>query len=816
MQTLPAPLAALAAYRQFVTYRLVPSHKPGKTDKLPLDWRTGQMPPRGSGGHINPDFRCSFDEAAAAVAAGRGDGVGFVFTRDDPFFFLDVDGALQADNTWSPLAQQLCGAFPGAAVEVSQSGRGLHIIGRGDPGDHGCKNIPLGLELYRENRFVALTGAGAVGDAGLDCTPALQWLVQNYFPANAPAAANAPDEWTEGPVPEWEGPADDDDLIRRALASGGRSAAAAFGGDTVTFRDLWEGNTDALAKRWPSDTGKDYDGSSADASLAAHLAFWTGKDCERIRSLMYRSALARDKWDARGDYYLPRTILRACSVSTEVCKGKSEPLPPPPNAAVAAQVGIEIRPDGGGLGIMGLDGQISHFAGCVYVRSDNKIFTPDGDLLDQARFDATYGGFLFVLDAMGEKTTDSAWAAFTKNRVYQAPKCHVLCFRPEQPSGALIHEEGRVMLNTYVPIETPRIAGDPTPFLGFLEKILPDPRDRQIMLSYMAACVQYPGHKFQWWPVLQGTEGNGKSLLLRALSFAVGNRYTHLVDVHKMAKQGTGFNAWVQGNLFLGIEEIYVAERRDFLEAFKAYVTNDRLPIEGKGTNQVTGDNRINGLMLTNHRDGVPINIDGRRYAVFFTAQQSADDVEAAGMGGAYFPDLYDWLQGRRAYEALGPGYGYAVVNEYLRSYAIADEFNPAGLCTRAPETSSTAAALVASRGRAEQEIVEAIEQGRPGFAGGWVSSKAVDDLLDKIRAHVPRNKRRDMLVALGYDFHPALPEGRVNVVVQPDNAKPRLYIKRGHILGNLGTPAEVAKRYQLDQSPGGAGAAEQAFAQGT
>lgn len=810
MLNLPSPLAPLAAYRQFVTYRLVPSAKPGKTDKLPLDWRTGQMPPKGSGGHINPEYRCTFDEAAAAVAAGRGQGVGFVFTADDPFWFLDIDGALQADNTWSPLAQQLCAALPGAAVEISQSGRGLHIIGSGAVPPHGCKNIPLGLEFYDSARFVALTGVGAVGSAATDCTAQLAALVPYYFPANAAPAANGPEDWTTEPVAEWDGPTEDDELIRRALASGARSAAVAFGGDAgVSFRDLWEGNADALAKRWPGDNGP-YDASSADASLAAHLAFWTGKNCERIRDLMYRSALVREKWELRGDYYLPRTILRACTVSTDVAKGKSEPLPTMPDTVQAEAVGIAMRE---GSGYMGLDGQISHFAGCVYVRSDNKIFTPDGDLLDSARFDATYGGFEFVLDAEGRKMSDSAWQAFTKNRVYQAPRCHALCFRPEAPSGALLREEGRTLLNTYVPIDTLRASGDASPFTDFLARLLPVERDREILLSYMAAMVQNPGYKFQWWPVLQGTEGNGKSLLLRVLSFAIGQRYTHLVDVHKMAKTGINFNGWIQGNLFVGVEEIYVAERRDFLEAFKAYVTNDRLPVEKKGVDAFTGDNRVNGLLLTNHKDGVPINIDGRRYAVFFTAQQCADDVVLAGMGGRYFPDLYDWLRGRKAYAALGNNYGYAVVNEFLHSYAIADEFNPAELCTRAPETSSTQAALVASRGRAEQEIVEAIEQGRPGFAGGWVSSKAVDDVLERIRAHVPRSKRRDLLLSLGYDYHPGLPDGRVNVVVQPDNGKPRLYIRRGHIVGNITGPADIAKRYQIDQAPGGASDAQQAFA---
>jgi len=814
MQTLPPALAPMAAYRQFICYRLVPSAKPGKMDKLPLDWRTGRMPPRGSGGHINPEYQCSFDEAAATVAAGRADGVGFVFTAADPFFFLDIDNALLPDRSWSPLAVSLCQRFAGAAIEVSQSGTGLHIFGSGAVPEHGCKNIPQGLELYTDLRFAALTGINAVGDVRTDCSAAMAVAVPELFPITAAAAAAGPDEWTTAPVEEWDGPTDDEDLLRRAMASGDRSAAKAFGGEGVTFRDLWEGNADALAKRWPDSTKGPYDASSADGALAAHLAYWTGKNCERIRDLMYRSALVRDKWEARGDYYLPRTILRACGVSTEVAKGASAPLAPAASPEVAAAAGIDLRDVSGTGEFMGVDGQIGHFAGCVYVRADDKVYAPDGDLLNASRFDATFGGYQFVLDPQGQKMTTSAWEAFTRNRVYKAPSCHGLCFRPEQPSGALIPEEGRVLLNTYVPIETQRLAGDAGRFTDFLAKLLPVERDRRILLSYLAAMVQNPGYKFQWWPVLQGAEGNGKSLILRCMSFAIGNRYTHLVDVQKMAKQGTGFNGWVQGNLFLGVEEIYVADRRDFLEAFKAYVTNDRLPVERKGVDQVTGDNRVNGLLLTNHRDGVPINIDGRRYAVFYTAQQNAADVEAAGMGGAYFPDLYDWLRGRKAYAALGPNYGYAVVNSYLATYPVEAEYDPTGLCTRAPETSSTNAALVASRGRAEQEIVEAIESGRPGFAGGWVSSKAIDDLLDRIRANVPRAKRRELMATLGYEYHPHLHDGRTNVIVQPDNAKPRLYARVGHIICNIDTPADIAKRYQLDQAPGGAAGsdAEKAF----
>ena len=90
------------------------------------------------------------------------------------------------------------------------------------------------------------------------------------------------------------------------------------------------------------------------------------------------------------------------------------------------------------------------------------------------------------------------------------------------------------------------------------------------------------------------------------------------------------------------------------------------------------------------------------------------------------------------------------------------------------------------------------MEQGRPGFRGGWASSMQLDHLLIKIHAarKVPMNKRREFMGNLGYVLHPALTDGRVNNNVLPDNGKPRLYIKLGHTSMYLTGASEVAKAY--------------------
>jgi hypothetical protein len=791
----------LAAYRQFILY---------SADKKPRSPHTGQV--------ADPHDPAQWVTAAEAEQAATrlGLGVGFVFTANDPLFFLDIDHALQPDNTWSPLAADLCRQFKGCYVEVSASGHGLHIIGTTPPITHGCRNQSLGLELYSHGRYCALTGTHAVGDpahqADLTALLALPGWSGGGTDPDAPPA-----EWTTGPDPEYTGPEDDADLLQRMLAS--RSPTGAFS-NRASIPDLWNANADALALAYPSGSEASrleygYDHSSADAALCQHLAFWTGKDCERIDRLFRQSALYRDKWERVG--YMRDTVLHAVghcravytyTAQTDTPATAAAPARPSavrrndPSEATPTEPGYTGLRDG--MQLLSVPSQVDYFKGCVYIRSLQKAWVPDGELLKPEQFKSSWGGYTFSLDMINDKTTRNAWEALTENMGYNFPKAHDACFRPELEPGAVIEEEGRTVVNTYKPIVTECRPGDPSRFLRHLALMLPDRSDQAILLAYMAALVQNPGVKFQWCPLIQGMEGNGKSLLIRVLAFAVGHRYSHMPNAKDIDNK---FNAWIRNKLFIGVEEIYTADRQDKIDALKPLITNDRVDIQGKGDNQVTGDNRANFLMCSNHKDAVRKTLSDRRYCVFYTAQQEPGDIQAAGMHSDYFPDLYDWLRDE----------GYAIVNGYLRGYQVPAELNPATHCQTAPPTSSTAEAIRCSMGGIEQEIMEAIEEGRPGFAGGWVSSIAFDRLLEDRRAgaKIPRGKRRELLRGLGYDWHPALPDGRVNnpLIEGGQTGRPRLYIKDGHPLADLQRPHEVVRLYQEAQAAGlGSSLAASAF----
>lgn len=441
----------------------------------------------------------------------------------------------------------------------------------------------------------------------------------------------------------------------------------------------------------------------------------------------------------------------------------------------------------------------AYFEGVVYVNSRDEFFTGQGQFLKRQAFDGTYGGPTFFLGAQGTTPTKSASAAFLTNEVWEAPRAHNTCFRPEEPAGSLITEEGQVLLNCYVPVFTRRIAGDAGPFIRHIEKLLPDADDREVLLHYMASLVQNPGVKFFWWPVIQGLKGNGKTLLLEVLSFCVGRRYTHLVNPEAMVKTGNQFNDWVQNKCLLGFEEIRTKDgKRDLLELLKPLVTNERYAVEGKGLKQTTIDNRANGIALTNFRDSMPVEDDERRYAIFFTAQQEPAHLHRDGMTGNYFPNLYGWLKNRN---------GYAIVNDWLHNFPLRAELDPARGATRAPRTTSTAEAISEGRGMLEQFILDAIDEGAPGFAGGVVSSKAVQELARQHRRTLPPKRLRSVMKACGYDVPPslALSDGRATRVVQGVfGGKPRLYVE---VNGPHWNCRDICEEYDRNVAAGHLGA---------
>ena len=307
-------VGGMADIPQWFVWRLEWDQAEGKYQKTPWREGTGAI----SGG--DPANWLTYDAAVAEVGRlNTGlNGVlrytlGFWLTADTGYWFLDIDMRLCGlpEYQGTDFANGLVKTYDGAFLEWSSSLKGLHIIGSGPVVDHRSKPerdmarrlAPLELEFYHEGRGIAFGTDGAAwgnADKQFDVLP----LLAQYFPPRP--------EHEGGTRPEWRGPADDDVLLERALSSK-MSAEAAFGGKP-SFVKLWNGQAEK--------------NSESDMALAAHLAFWTGCDAERMERLMMRSGLVRAKWGERRRHttYLGLTIENACAGTDNVYQEKERNL----------------------------------------------------------------------------------------------------------------------------------------------------------------------------------------------------------------------------------------------------------------------------------------------------------------------------------------------------------------------------------------------------------------------------------------------------------------------------------------------------------
>ena len=346
--------------------------------------------------------------------------------------------------------------------------------------------------------------------------------------------------------------------------------------------------------------------------------------------------------------------------------------------------------------------------------------------------------------------------------MHKFPKVTRTRFRPDLPAGK-IFDDG---VNVYVPADTKCVEGDASPFLDLINKMLPQKEDRLILLSWMAALIQNPGKKLIWSPVLQGTKGNGKSFLAECLTQAIGEQYCWTVKPQKIDAQ---FNTFLQNRMFVNVQEMHMfSKSMEMMDTLKDYISETRQEVEGKGVNaQMINDYCANWFFTSNYKDAIKKEKDDRRLCVFFTAQQTREDMWRDGMlTDEYFPRLWDWARGG----------GFSHVHHYLKNYQIEAGRNPATDCFMAPNSTSTEEAVIMSMDVVDQYITEAIEAQEVGFRGGWISTWCLTKLLAEHGLKRAPNRMTITLMEKGYINTGKSPKQ----IMHEGNKRPSLYCLPG------------------------------------
>ncbi len=271
----------LKGYRQWVVWKLETTQDNQEKGKKPTKIPYSPLTHRKSG--VNDSYQATwgtFEEACIAFSTGKYSGIMLNITDSDPFVVIDFDHCVAGGE----INEEVEGYIQSldSYTEISPSGTGIHVIVRGKkPGSRCKKQWPdYEVEMYEHGRFITITGH-VVDEKHFvnQDQDALQALYNERLPENKPKVTN-----TVAPVPVN---LDDNALLEKIRGS--RQGAK--------FDALMAGNT-------AGHSTKNNEGhSEADLALCSMLAWWTGKDAERIDRIFRSSGLIRPKWDEqRGDH----------------------------------------------------------------------------------------------------------------------------------------------------------------------------------------------------------------------------------------------------------------------------------------------------------------------------------------------------------------------------------------------------------------------------------------------------------------------------------------------------------------------------------
>lgn len=143
--------------------------------KVPIDPFYGYY----AASSTNPQTWSSFEIATRRVQDGKCDYIGFVFA-DNGIVGIDIDDGYGEDGFMSELAADIIGACQ-SYTEKSKSGRGFHILLRGDLPFKGKNNLK-GVEIYKTARFFIMTGETILYRNIVENQDAIDYIVEKYFP----------------------------------------------------------------------------------------------------------------------------------------------------------------------------------------------------------------------------------------------------------------------------------------------------------------------------------------------------------------------------------------------------------------------------------------------------------------------------------------------------------------------------------------------------------------------------------------------------------------------------------------------------------
>lgn len=283
----------------------------------------------------------------------------------------------------------------------------------------------------------------------------------------------------------------------------------------------------------------------------------------------------------------------------------------------------------------------------------------------------------------------------------------------------LMRRDGDLYGNRWRDARPPRVAGDASPWLRHVERMLPDETERQHVLDVMAFKLQNPNRKINHAVLHIGHPGSGKDTLWQPFLWSIGGAALANVAIvrNEEITSQWGYSLESEVMVFEELRQSEAKDRRALENHLKPIIAAppEYLQVNRKGLHPYQALNRVFVLAFSNERVPLSLPSDDRRWFVTYT--------EAGRMNEADSLAIWNWY-------ATG---GQAVVANWLAARDVRS-FNPGAA---PPFTEAKAIMIEHGRSTAESYLVDLIRNRAGEFAKGVVASPFYS-LCDRLAGSAP------------------------------------------------------------------------------
>lgn len=158
-------------------------------------------------------------------------------------------------------------------------------------------------------------------------------------------------------------------------------------------------------------------------------------------------------------------------------------------------------------------------------------------------------------------------------------------------------------------------------FTKHIEYLIPEEKERNFFLDYLAFNIQHPGEKIHYCPLIKSVQGVGKSYFKVLFEKFLGVNSGAIDNDDLMEKN----NSWIERKSLIFIEEIMSQDRAEVTNRLLTLITEGKVRIKEKFTISYDMINRANFVIFTNLENPILIQPTERRFWVYFSSAKPKD-----------------------------------------------------------------------------------------------------------------------------------------------------------------------------------------------